>query len=1167
MLYKFMEKNEETIKSGGNKILLCVFILSLSVLGFQNKLFASPAPKNAKVQQITDKRVTLRMLNTTLVNILSEIKKQTGLAYGFRDNRNATRNELYSISVSDVTVEVAMTSLLRNSPFTYKIEGGLILIISRQEQAQEEARKKAVKITGRVVDEKGNPLPGASVIIHNTTVGVISDANGRYTIEADPNEVLQVTFVGYKPEVIPLKGKTELDIQMEPTAENLEEAVVVAFGQQKKESVVSAITTVRPMDLKTSSSDLTSSFAGKIAGIVGWQTSGLPAALTEDEMNTKFYIRGITSFQTGANVDPLILLDGVESSKLDLSRIAPEDIETFSVMKDASATAMYGARGANGVILVTTKKGTEGSVYATARYEAIFSMPTREIDVVDPITYMHMYNRALMARNSLADPKYTVERINRTASGKYPSWVYPKNDWYDMMFKNFNVNHHAGVNIRGGSKVMQYYASVNYNRDQGMLKTDKLNDFDVNITNSQTSYRTNLTINLKAGIQLLINSSASFDKYHGPLIDAQNAYGLAFSASPVDFAPLYPADETYSWPHLRFGTTSAQVTNPYMALQQGYTERTRYSTINRAEYIHNLSPLIKGLEARASVSVSQSGYTAEVYSTVPFLYSLDEGNYDFETGKHILSAVNPKQARRTLEKEGSSVQSSSTRVTYEARLLHTAAWKNHQTSLTAAFQAMEATSNPIETVLQGIPQRNLTFSMRGTYGFKDRYFIEGSFGYNGSERFAKKNKMGFFPAGGLAYVLSSEPFMASTAHWMPFLKLRLSYGKVGNDGVIKDPRFVYLPEVSDQGPAVDQTPFGGQFKRYFIAAYGNPNIQWEIAEQTNLGLEMKFFKGILELNLDLYEEIRHNILGNRITIPANMGIEMAPLDNIGKARSRGIDFSGKVQHAFSPDFWVILNGTLTYNKAVYKEVEEATNKPAWQRKVGKELSQNIGYIAEGLFRDRAEIENSPTQPGEAGLMPGDIRYRDLNNDGVIDVNDATHIGFPETPRITYGFSGNINYKNFEFAFSFQGSGKRSFFISPKEISPFFENRTMLSAIYNDHWSEDNMTDRPFWPRLSTQSITEINPLENWNNRNNYEERKSTYFMRECRFLRCTSMELIYSMPKKAMQRMRLQNMKFFVRANNPFLITNFKLWDVELGGSGFNYPIQKTYTVGMNFSF
>lgn len=1165
MHYKFMEKNEEMIKNGGIKILLSIFMLSLPVLCAQNRLQASAAPEIAKVQQVSQKRVSLKMLNTTLVNILSEIKKQTGLAYGFRDSRNATSRELYSISVDDVTVEVALTSLLRNSPFTYRIENGLILIISREEQAKAEARAKAVKITGRIVDEKGNPLPGASVIIHNTTVGVISDANGRYTIEADPNEVLQVTFVGYKPEVIPLKGKTEMDIQMEPTAENLEEAVVVAFGQQKKESVVSAITTVRPMDLKSSSSDLTSSFTGKIAGIVGWQTSGLPAALTEEEMNTKFYIRGITSFQTGANVDPLILLDGVESSKLDLSRIAPEDIETFSVMKDASATAMYGARGANGVILVTTKKGTEGSVYATARYEAVFSMPTREIDVVDPITYMHMYNQALLARNPQATPKYSVERINRTVSGKYPSWVYPANDWYEMMFKNFNVNHRAGVNIRGGSKVMQYYASVNYNRDGGILKTDKLNDFDVNITNNQTSYRTNLTINLKAGIQLLINSSATFDKYHGPLMDAQNAYQLAFSASPVDFAPLYPADKNYDWPHLRFGSTTSGQTNPYMTLQQGYVDRTRYSATNRAEYIQNLSPLVKGLEARASVSVNQSLYTSQAYSTLPYIYAL--ANYNFETGEHTLSALNQKSARRTLQPEGQTSTATTTQVTYEARLLHTAAWKNHQTSLTGVFQVREETHTPIdiENVLDGIPNRNLTFSMRGTYGFKDRYFGEASFGYNGSERFAKKNKMGFFPAAGLAWVVSNEPFMVAASNWMPYLKLRASWGKVGNDGIIKSPRFVYLETISSSGPNADPEPYQGQFNRYKVTSYGNPNIQWEIAEQVNFGLELKLFKGIVELNLDAYQEIRHNIIGDRITIPASMGLELAPLDNIGKARSRGIDFSGKIQHAFTPDLWVILNGTLTYNRAIYKVFEEATDKPDWQRKKGKDLSQQMGYIAEGLFRDQAEIDNSPVQGGD--VLPGDIRYRDINNDGVIDVKDATMIGYPETPRLTYGFSGFVNYKNFEFSFAFQGSGKRSFFINPEQISPFTDNRTMLSAIYNDHWSEDRMVDKPFWPRLSTNNLIKHNPQEDWNNNDAKEIRKSTYFMRECRFLRCTSLELAYNMPKKTMNRLRMQNMKFFVRANNPFLISNFKIWDVELGENGFNYPIQKTYALGISFSF
>ena len=286
---------------------------------------------------------------------------------------------------------------------------------------------------------------------------------------------------------------------------------------------------------------------------------------------------------------------------------------------------------------------------------------------------------------------------------------------------------------------------------------------------------------------------------------------------------------------------------------------------------------------------------------------------------------------------------------------------------------------------------------------------------------------------------------------------------------------------------------------------------------------------------------------------------------MGKARSRGIDFSGKIQHAFNKDLWVILNGTLTYNKVVYKEIEEAMNKPAWQRMVGKEISQKIGYISDGLFQDQAEIENAPVQAGSP--QPGDIRYRDLNNDGKIDVNDVTYIGFPETPRVTYGFSGFVNYSNFEFSFAFQGSGKRSFFMDPSELSPFVDDHAMLTAIYKDHWSEDNMIRKPFWPRLSTQNLIEHSPEEDWYNKNATEVRKSTYFMRECRFLRCTSLELAYNMPKKLMERWGLQNIKFYARVNNPFLISNFKLWDVELGEDAFNYPIQKTYTVGLNFSF
>ncbi|MDE7074213.1 MAG: TonB-dependent receptor, partial [Odoribacter sp.] len=910
-----------------------------------------------------------------------------------------------------------------------------------------------------------------------------------------------------------------------------------------------------------SNSDLTASFTGKIAGIVGWQTGGLPGALTEEEMNTKFYIRGITSFQTDANIDPLILIDGVESSKLDLSRIAPEDIESFSVMKDASATAMYGARGANGVILVTTKKGEAGSVYASVRYEAVASMPTREIDVVDPVTYMKMYNQALVGRNPSATPKYSVERINRTGSPDYPSWVYPANDWYKTLFKDYSMNHRFGLNIRGGSDIIQYYVSLNYNRDKGMLKTDRLNDFDCNITNSTTSFRTNLNINLKAGIKLVINSSASLDKYHGPYESAQEAYALAFAASPVDFAPMYPGDDKTSWPHLRFGSTSSLQANPYEAIHNGYLERTRYSVTNKAEYIHNLSKLLKGLEVRASVSLQQTGYYSTPNVTTPYLYALE--NYDFETGKHKLALLNSMVADRTLQL-GQVTSTASTQTTYEVRALHTAAWKDHQTSLTAVLNAMESTASPASSILNGMEHRNLGLSMRGSYGYKDRYFAEASFGYNGSERFAKKNKMGFFPAAGGAWIVSKEPFMSATTDWLSFLKLRVSYGQVGNDGIINEPRFVYLP-LLDNVSAWNPMPGGTEVKRYRVYSYANEDIKWEIAEQVNLGLEMKLFNGLLDFTLDAYQEIRHNIIGSRTTIPTAMGFEVAPLANVGKAKSRGIDFSGKIQHAFSGDLWMILNGTLTYNKATYMEIEEATEKPAWQMKKGHELSQQVGYIAEGLFHDQAEIDNAPVQGGD--LMPGDIRYRDLNGDGIIDVNDAAHIGFPETPRLTYGFSGFLNYKNWEFSFAFQGSGRRSFFMNPSSISPFTKDHAMLAAIYKDHWSEDNTSQKPFWPRLSTQNLIAHNPQEDWYNKNNNEVRKSTYFMRECRFLRCTSLELAYNLPESLKNKMRMQNVKFFVRANNPFLITNFKVWDVELGENGFNYPIQKTYTVGLNFSF
>lgn len=1129
-------------------------LLSLLVIGNIGVIMAQEVPK-----------FTVNFKDATLVEVFDYFGKNSDYKFTYNSENVKKETKKITESFKDVTLEQILTKCLADTRFSFEIADKNVVITLRKLPDV-----KLTEISGRVIDERGDPIAGATVLIQGTSQGVATNANGYYTINVRPTDALRVSFIGYKTAIVELKGKTKVNIRLNPDEQDLDEVQVVAFGTQKRESVVSAITTIRPMDLKSSSSDLTSSFVGKIAGIIGWQTGGKPGALTEDEMNTKFYIRGISS--SNGSSEPLVLIDGVESSRLDLARMVPEDIESFSVLKDASATAMYGARGANGVILVVTKKGEAGSVYTSVRYEAVGSMPTREIDVVDPQTYMRMYNEALLARNPNAQPAYTLTRIERTGSKNYPSWVYPANDWFDVLFKDMSINHRVGVNVRGGSETVQYYASINYVNDQGMLKTDRLNQFDVNIKNSTLSSRVNLNVNLSSGIRLLVNTSFSYDKYHGPIAEVTQAYAMAFNASPVNFAPTYPGDKDHNWPHLRFGSMRVgqdMALNPYASIQAGYNERSRYSVTSRMEYIHNLSSLLKGLELRASASFSKSGYDFGSFTTTPFYYYMDaeNGGYDFETGEHTLKALNESSADRTLKKplQGGTGSTASTQLVYEGRLLHTAAWGDHQTSLTAVFQAQQANSAPVYDLFESFEQRNLSFSMRGSYGYLDRYFVEASFGYNGSERFTKNNRMGFFPSVGAAWLVSKENFMQGMNKWVSFFKLRGSWGKVGNDGIIRKPRFVYMPEIGTKQGYTDPEPGNNDgFSRKRMVNYGDPDVKWEVSEQINLGLETRFFKDILELNADLYQEVRHNIIETRVTIPAQVGVEVNPLDNMGKIRSRGIDLSAKVQHAFSPDFWIILNGTLTYSKAVYKELEEASDKPRYQWKTGHELSQRVGYIAEGLFRDQAEIDNSPQ--ANTGIMPGDIRYRDINNDGVIDIEDAVHIGFPETPRMVYGFSGFINYKNWEFNFSFQGSGKRGFFLNPKALSPFVSDHAMLKDIYESHWTAKNTDNHPFWPRLSVLNIVDYNKQEDWY-ANETDVRKSTYFMRECRFLRCTSLELAYNLSTRLRQKLHMQNVKIFVRANNPFLISNFKTWDVELGENGFNYPIQKTYAAGVSISF
>ncbi len=1129
------------------RILFAINFALGMLLGCATQLYASTAP----LQQI---KITAKYRNAAILTILEDLKAKTGYTFVYKKGE-VDEKEKISVTLKEVTLDDALKKILTAQGYDYVVEGRVIAI-KRKPDAPQPKTRETITVKGRVTDDRGDPLPGVSVIINQTTRGVATDQNGRYDIMVKSDDVLKFSFIGFKDRTVPIEGKTQLNVSLDSDTQNLQEVTVVAFGEQKKESIVSAITTVNPNSLKTSNSDLTSSFVGRIPGMIGYLKGGKPGALTEAELNTVFNIRGITSFGNNANTTPLILLDGVEVSVLDLSRIDPEDIETFSVMKDASATAMYGARGANGVILVSTKKGTEGSVYTSFRYEAIASMPTREIDVVNPVTYMKGYNEALLTRDPLAQPKYTADRINNTGSNRFPSWVYPANDWYDILFKDMSINQHMGLSVRGGSKIIQYYASLSHNMDRGMLETDRLNQFDVNIRSNTTSLRVNLNVDMTPSSKLVLQTTSTLDSYHGPIQNVTSAYQLAFNANPVDYAAVYPADAFYSWPHIHYGYAMLNSSNPYADIQSGYFEKSRFSTINKVEYIQNMGMLLKGLELRANISIYKEAYYQLPFVTEPYKYRLLD--YNHQTGVHTLEQLAAGESTLKMDPT-QKVSYGNTSLAGEFRVFYNNTWGDHTVSYTGLLNMSQQSTSNAGDLFSAIKHRNMGLSMRLSYGFKERYYAEGSFGYNGSERFAKDNRFGFFPAVGMAWVVSKEPFMRKTSDWLSFLKLRLSYGKVGNDGIGtsgsqfgETGRYIYLQNVVKNSQ--DQ---------YVVKSYANPTIQWEVAEQANLGIEMTMFNGLFDFTIDAYQEIRHNILSERVVVPASMGLGLFPYDNIGKVRSRGVDFQGKIQHAFSNDLWFILNGTLTYNKATYQELEEASDKPVWQKKVGHDISQQIGYIAEGLFQSQEEIDRSPKQSGN--VMPGDIKYRDVNGDGKISIDDAVHIGYPTEPRLVYGLSGTLSYKRLEFSFAFQGSGQRTLFMNPSSLSPFVNDRALLSAIWEDHWTPDNMKSNPLWPRLSTNSIAAHNMEEALIGQETL--RASTYFMREVKFLRCQSLELAYSLPQQFVKRFGMQRIKPYLRVNNPFLLTDFKLWDVELGSSGFNYPIQKTYSVGINVSF
>lgn len=1015
--------------------------------------------------------------------------------------------------------------------------------------------KRIVK--GIVKDEFGDAVAGTSITVEGDTRGVITNVDGSYSIEVSGNEKLVFSFLGFDSQIIEVGNKTTIDVVLKEKTSELDEVTVVAFAKQRKESVIASVSTISPSDLKVPSSNLTTAFAGRIAGLISYQRTGEPG-----QDNAQFFIRGVTSFGTG-KVDPLILIDGVEMTTEDLARLTTDDIASFSIMKDANATALYGARGANGVILVTTKEGREGSLKVQFRAECSFSSPTENLDLADPVTFMKLHNEAVRTRNPETRLPYDEKKINYTERGIDPV-RYPANDWQDILFDKNTFNHRYNLNISGGGKVARYYIAASYSTDNGIIKNDKRQNFNNNIKINKYSLRANVNVNLTSSTEAIVRLNGMFDDYQGPLDGGTDLYNKAVLANPVYFLPFYEPDEANKHTkHILFGNTaSGNYMNPYADMLKGYKSNDRSTMYVQFELRQKLDFITKGLFARAMFNVNRFAQLEVRRQYRPFYYSLASYVPGMKNDYQLV-ALNPDAGTDYLDYVPGDRKMENT-MYFEGALQYDKKIKDlHSVSGLLVFTVREKKNNTYNTLQLSLPQRNAGLAGRATYSYDDRYFVEGNFGYNGSERFSKNERWGFFPSAGIGWIVSNESFMKPYKEIISKLKLKATYGLVGNDEIgDAEDRFYYLSNVNMNDGGRGMT-FGDDYNYtrsgISISRYEDPYITWEISKKTNLGLELNLMNS-LEVQLDYFMENRSNILQTRADIPTTMGLQAIPKANIGKATGKGFEMSVDYNKSFSKNFWTVLRGNFTYASSKYKLYEEPDYKDApWRSHIGQKISQKWGYIAERLFLDDDEVKNSPVQTfGEYGA--GDIKYKDINHDGQIDENDQVPIGYPTTPEIIYGFGISLGYKRFDLSTFFQGSARSAFWIEPGKIAPFMSgdgalgNRALLQTIADSHWAEDNRDVHAFWPRLSATSIS-----------NN--EVTSTWWMRNGAFLRLKTVEVGYTIPEKLVKQICLGSIRVYASGTNLFQIRKFKTWDPEQAEKAFNYPLQRVINVGVNIEF
>ena len=1003
-------------------------------------------------------------------------------------------------------------------------------------QAQE-----SIVVTGVVTDKNKEPLVGVNITVGDMVgLGTITDINGKYKIKMEPYHRLIFSYIGFDKVEVLVKEQRVINVAMqESEASVIDEVVITGTGAQKKLTVTGAVTNVNVADLKVNpTGSISNALAGDVAGVLAMQTSGQPG-----QNSSEFWIRGISTF--GASNAALVLVDGFERN---LDEINIEDIETFVVLKDASTTAIYGSRGANGVILITTKHGKAGKINIDAKVETTYNTRTITPDFVNGYNYASMINEARITRAQ--EPLYQPYELEILRLGLDPD-LYPNVNWKDVLMKDGAMTYRGTVNMNGGGATARYFVSASYIEEQGMYKTDEnlRKDYDTNANAKRWNYRLNTDIDITKSTLLKVGVSGSLKKVNEPGLGGDIWHSI-MGQTPISI-PL-----VYSNGYIPAYGTGNQ-TNPWvLATQTGYNEVWENKIQTNVTLEQKLDFITKGLSFVGRFGYDTNNKNNIKHEKWPEQWKAQR--FRDENGELVFERISTEQKMRI-----SSGASGERLEFFEAILQYDRGFKEHHLGGTLKYNqdSKIMTVNIGDDIKKSIPRRHQGLAGRVSYNWNYRYFADFNFGYSGSENFATGHQFGFFPAFSVAWNIAEEPIIKKSLKWMNMFKLRYSYGKVGNDNFGDNVRFPYMYTIgSGGGYQWADYNYDKNFGGKIYTDLASNNVTWEIATKHDIGVDLSLFNDKFTATIDYFHEQRDGIYMTRDHLSSMIGLNgKRPKANVGSVLSEGFDGNFAYKQKVG-DVNLTIRGNMTYSKNEILERDEAYNVYEYQMDEGHRVDQAKGLIALGLFKDYDDIRNSPRQDF-GSVQPGDIKYKDVNGDGVINDGDRVAIGATTKPNLIYGMGISAQWKGLDVNLHFQGAGKSTFFIDGPSVYAFSSGTwgNILSDLVDNSWIVSSISNNP-----ATENPNASYPrLSYGGSGNNF--RQSTYWLRNGSYLRLKTLEIGYSLPKSMVNKIHFNSMRLFFIGTNLLTFSSFKLWDPELGSSnGEKYPLAKMFTLGLS---